>query len=288
MKPYVSYKLYQRDYQRYYQPPRLESESSTAVFADSFMLPARVYGERVTGSWNKMTYDLRPHVYVDGGKYMRTSLVNNYAVGGATFEKVLNGERNIAHWANNIPSVTVLHLGACDIANSDLGIADSTRKELHKVYIAFLEELQVKARALASDKQKFDDRMRQHRYLVVTIPQWQGFGKLPKGHEWEEKVLQKKVRKANEGLKNRNSHEMYTKFKAVVFAPRLDKPTWRGIHLSEASQEIYNAQIFDAAAHLVCTFCRPGEELDKNAIKKENILSNHCRRLGRAPVVAPQ
>ena len=159
------------------KPVNVQQEASVFIFADSYLNFGRLFTTSHINENGVNSIRLDPHEYIlENGQVVDRARMYNYSRGGCTMNMVLNNSVNILIWANNLPAITLLHLGACDVANEDIGRVTDIRAKFPKKYIDFLQQLKAKGRVAALDKEAFDTKLQHHKFLVVGIPDWGKFG----------------------------------------------------------------------------------------------------------------
>ena len=188
------------------------------------------------------------------------AFIDNYSQGGYTFERFLeNKHGEIGTWGRNIPELSVLHVGACAIANSGKYKEDNIKTEFIQDLKNFMKEWPEKAsQELREDHRsvrvRFNRRLPSHKWMIVKIPAWDESNGIRGGMKKEEfKLLRRKV---NTALENARTH-LWKNFRAVIFTPHIQHPQFQpgSVHLTEEFQEIFNRQVLSAAAKVICEFC---------------------------------
>ena len=173
-------------------------------------------------------------------------------------EGSLEDEYLLGMWAINVPELTILHLGACDLANTELSnMGDGIRKVFPRKVSEFLEQWPIKAREqLEHSKQRarFDRQILVHKWLIVKVPDW---GDSPAIRNIDFKKYQDLRRKANTGLL-RSRKYFWKNFKAAFLLTHIDGPKFKDkqVHLIDEQHDIFNEQIFSAAAKVLCNYCK--------------------------------
>ena len=187
------------------------------------------------------------------------AFLNNFSQGGYTFERFLkNDHGELGKWARHVPELSILHVGACDIANTGKYNAGNIKKNFIVDLKNFLTEWPKKARKeLKEDYRRktveFDRRLPYHKWMIVKIPAWDESDGIRGMAKEEFKLMRKKV---NAALGNARTH-LWKEFRAVIFAPNLQHPQFQqgSVHLTAEYQEIFNRQVLSAAAKVICEFC---------------------------------
>ena len=95
---------------------------TVCIMGDSFTAEDKVKSE--VGHVPRQHLPMLPHgtkspMLVEGEVY-RTVKVENLSMGGATMKKMLGKKETMERWVSDIPALTVVHLGPCDIGNKDI------------------------------------------------------------------------------------------------------------------------------------------------------------------------
>ena len=146
---------------------------SVYIFADSYLRPDRRYHENWTGYMARdSSIDIAPHTVLDHTGLNRDSArIRVCQKGGLKLVDVARGprcftERN--YWANNIPSVTVMCVGACDLNNTYLSgvpINNLRRQYAYRVQNLIIEFIN-NTRNSAISPALFDMNLRNHRFII--------------------------------------------------------------------------------------------------------------------------
>ena len=162
------------------------------------------------------------------------------------------------------------------MANEDIGRVENIRAEFPQKYIKFLIELKAKGRAAANDKNIFDTKMQQHKFLVVGVPDWGKFGNGYYPHSLDQEEYFNARRSANDGLRN-NVRGLWQNHKALLVFPNIEEPVERNltpndVHLYGNTAWHYGNTIFKIAARLVCHHCQLREKYLKEEHHKDFLL----------------
>ena len=149
------------------------------IFSDSYLSSQRRYHEDWWDHQNQSSMiNMQPHTILDyTGHNGSTGRVRICQKGGLKLADVARGPRCIAerqYWANNVPSVTVLCLGACDLSNtylSGLPVNDLRRQYAYYVQDKLMEFIN-NARDHARSKELFEMNLRNHRFLLCEPANW--------------------------------------------------------------------------------------------------------------------
>ena len=260
---------------------------SCKVFADSYLKYKYFRSNRIENLNYTNVVHINPHVNVlnDGSEVNSIKLFNG-AKGSLTMNKLLEDKFSISMWASNLPSVTLLHVGACDIANEAIGRKERLQGEFNHYVRDFLTNLEKIARETTRcDKSEFDAKWEKHIFLLVGIPDWGDFGTGYYKHSLNDKQFHAARRSANDSLRLAKSG-LWTKFKTVVFMPCItgseDRPICRNmrpgdVHLYGYTAEEYADQILAVLSRLFCSHCKLKEDYDKEEHKRESLLGP-CKR----------
>ena len=248
-----------------------ESRNTVAFVADSWCSLERIPCDefllrRQTGCKRLLLKEHEVFFTKPNGDQVRQnySIVDVYQFGGAKFSTVLGKEEWIEQWSKNVPRLTILHLGACDLANGPQGkfCSQPAFREYVKQFFIKWEKA---AREIASRNgyaQKFEQQYREHMYLLIGMPDWGPFVKSNKPqHERSLDCEQyKKARKiANKGL-SYGKNFYYKDFKAILFTPCTGGYKYQNNHLMPDDQVKYMKQIYEVASKLLCSKCRPSND----------------------------
>ena len=246
-----------------------ESELNAVIISDSYLKYYYFHCDQIVGN----TIQLGTHVHnLDNGTSLNYLVLNNQSKGGNTINQVLNNSGFIYSWAENLPNITIVHLGACDIANQEI---DNTKEYKTKI-LNLMESLTTLGRKhLENNENKikeFDTKMTNHRFLLIGVPDWGEFGDGKYDHSLNGDQYRQLRRKINSTLNNIRSH-IWHDYKAAVFTPDMANAKRVGVHLdSKTSSSEYSSQIAKAAARLVCTRCNFNSSYDKNQHKHDSLL----------------
>ena len=129
--------------------------------------------------------DIRPHATssATGNDSLSNKIVvaegaflENYSEGGYTLNKFLNNTGKLNKWARELPELSILHVGACDIANNGNYEQKTIKRQFINDLAHFLREWPVRARkTLKNDHRleaQFDNRRENHKWMIVKIPVW--------------------------------------------------------------------------------------------------------------------
>ena len=114
-----------------------------AIMGDSFTAEGKVRSE--VGHVPRQHLPMLPHgtksPRLPEGKVYRTVKVENLSMGGATKNKILENREAMERWVNDVPALTIVQLGACDIGNHDIYKSSTFKptKQYRESLIYFLE-----------------------------------------------------------------------------------------------------------------------------------------------------
>ena len=268
----------------------LEQQALLGLMSDSYLTSPRLFGPMILSNANRpKKLVLYPHeieLTENSRETQHVATIDNYSFGGAKMSTTQRRENILHPWADHIPRCTIIHLGACDLANGPQGRHPQPRQAFPQFTMEFLHDLVEAARIRATDQEKFQRDISQHIFLLIGIPRWGEFEVEKRGSlGWID--LNNVTRPANQGL-NRNRATLWTNHRAILFTPRLSHPgremtrEGQGVHLDRATQESYNMQIFSVAAKVRCSHCRLSDEFNREEHK--NIADGLCKN----PAYPPQ
>ena len=214
--------------------------------------------------------DIRPHgIVADVNSISCTetitcsegAFVSFLSKSSATLNAYLADSETQGKWARDVPEVTVLHVGACDIANTNRYTRDNVKNLFVSDLVEFLEQWPILAKkqlagfsiADQRSRNRFSRQLEKHKWLIVGIPNWHGSQGI-NGIEPEDfKQLKKR---ANTGL-DRNKTKLWTDHRAVLVTPHINYATFKPgqVHLTDKDQLIFNEQVLSVAAKVLCEFC---------------------------------
>ena len=240
-------------------------------------------------------FDIRPHATTS--PTWRHSLSNkivvaegafleNYSKGGYTLDAFLNDKDKLEKWACDLPELSILHIGACDLANTGKYDKENVKKQFLKDLSHFLREWPVRARKTLKDvrrETKFDRRLEDHKWMLVKIPVWDESNGIRNITNAEFKELR---RKANTALKTVRT-SFWKEFRAVILSTDLQHPEFypNSVHLTPRCQREFNRQVLSAAAKVVCEFCSWTQNDFVPA--EHNRLASNCHKCDK-DTLAPQ
>ena len=255
---------------------------TAAIFADSYLRANNFESRRWTTSHLGGVLELEPHSFNFNGQNGLNSAhivsVRNFASSSMTMDRQLNTYVNIAEWADSLPHLSIVHLGACDLANTGLNAEEKIGKAFIDKVFNFLEQLKTIGRNAAHDRAKFDRQLPAHQFLIIGVPDWgSNFGPPHRNSLNEEqfKLLRGKV---NKGLNYPHVKKaLWKKHRAVVFMPRMEHFTMDRVHPTAESKAVYGDQILAVAAKLLCDSCQLKSSFDEKEHKSEKLKEDLCR-----------
>ena len=266
-----------------------------AVLGDSWTSKGRFRPEIV--DTNPRDYvDIRPHATSSetgnnslSGKIVvaNGAFIENYSEGGYTLDRFLNDGVRLGKWAREVPELTILHVGACDIVNERKYESNTIKKQFVKDVADFMDEWPKKARETLDKepsslhkrhlKNTFDHRLPKHQWLIVRIPVWDASNGI---RYMDNKVFGDLRRKANSGLADARTR-FWLEHRAVVLPIDLQSPQFipGQVHLTDQYQREFNRQVLSAAAKIVCEFCHWTRE--RLVSREHNQLVDRSRRCAK-------
>ena len=251
------------------------------MVGDSYILARRSETELVDPQ--DSTIAIYPHKFMIEQNYPELSSVDLvlHSRGSMTFRKLMEDlRRNFGRkWARVMPSLTVVHLGACDIANEY--VAEIPLENMKHYFPNYIEEQIVTwidiGREFAEAQNKvetYNEYLSHHRWLVVSPPDW-GYNFTPKNATTPEDYGKRRCR-AVTGLR-RQQKRLWLAHKIAMVFPEIETVDRVGVHLTPTLQEDYINQIALAVGSLMCTFCRPtvGQYVEREH-EHQNLCSGEC------------
>ena len=92
---------------------------------------------------------------------------------------MLSAKDAMEKWIKEVPALTIMHLGACDIANGD--ISENQPRDDYKFKVKhFLktwskeasEKIEKHIYGNIATKEKMRAKIKNHKWLIVSIPDW--------------------------------------------------------------------------------------------------------------------
>ena len=220
------------------------------------------------------------------------AFIDNYSFGGAKMSTMSRSFNHIDHWANHMPRLTIVHLGACDLSTGPEGKEEHPTTSFQNFTNQFIDDVKSFARNIVSGSKlaEFEAALQQHTWLLIGLPRWGDFDKTERHkRSLNAAQLKKAVKKSNQGL-TRIIPSLWKEKRVYFFTPNLEYPEFgtradgsRDCHLVHSFQEIYNDQILAVAKKLLCSHCRiPNDEFDFIAYEDIKMNPNICKKAQRA------
>ena len=235
-----------------------------ALMGDSYLVEERVRSD-IDVDHPRDTINISPHATTDADtKDLQNrrivvttgAFVVNYSKGGCTLDKLVKDNERLEPWARDVPELSVLHVGACEIAKGKY-----TEENIKKLFVTdlsdFIKQWPINARKTIKDNArlltKFERRYANHKWLVVKIPVWDQSEGIRHMKKEEFKELR---RRANTALKNART-SLWVNQKVIVLSIDLPNPEFipGTVHYTLPFQRSFNKQVFKAAARVICEFC---------------------------------
>ena len=230
-----------------------------AFIGDSWLARHR-FRSHIVGRYPRDHIDLRPHAtrtlttIFHNTIAIEAAFIEFFSFSSAKIDECLTKSLFLSSWAIEVPAVTVLHVGACDIANAKYN-EDNIKEDLPMDIINLLIAWPERAReSLRPDQRaEFDRKILYHKWLIVKIPNWSESGAI---NNMDPKIFKQLRKRANTGITNRKTR-FWIQHRAAMIAPDLEHPKFqRGqVHLTEEHQNLFNTQILNATSKLMCEFC---------------------------------
>ena len=198
------------------------------------------------------------------GTVYRTVKVENLSFGGATMKRMLEKREAMERWVRDVPALTLIQLGACDIGYKDIYKSSTYKptKQYKDSLFYFLDTWIKRATERIEEypygnvaiREKMRERIKVHKWLIVSIPDWGKDCKKVKGVTAQDHVDLR--RKCNSALGNTITY-LKTKYNAVVLKTNFQRLDINhdNIHLSFRDQKRYNEIIFSVARRFLCDLC---------------------------------
>ena len=224
--------------------------SSVALIGDSWMREFRV--------------ETNPHFRhglfkftCDEDDRVQTSTLHIYGYSSMKFTDWVGarGDNFIHEWANHVPSLSVLHLGAVDFASDDIPELQnlSTIKREYILYVRKHISLWInKARTHAVNKEEYDAKIKVHRWLLVEPPIW-GQSFIPHTSVTPALYAQRRLRAEASVRKNRTWN--WESLNLTVVRPYIIRFEFNQNHLSREAQSLYMENLGRPMAALLCRKC---------------------------------
>ena len=276
------YTLADRKQTKYWSLSKEKDVPIVGLLSDSYLTFDKVKRYSIPGP-PREHFDMRPHVTETYNNMSNdAAFIQHYSKGGLTMNKALEDEYLLGMWAIDIPALTILHLGACDLANTELStMGDTIRTVFPKKVSEFLKQWPIEARkTLENSRQRaqFDRQLLVHKWLIIKVPDW---GDSPAIRNIDFKTYQDLRKKANTGLERSRSY-FWKNFKAVFLLTHIDRPKFKDkqVHLIDEQQDAFNEQVFSAAAKVLCRYCKwTIGKYDPNEHNKLRERSQECDKV---------
>ena len=245
---------------------------TVVILSDSYLNKFRI---ATSVEVNKKILDISPHI--TGKKKSQVNIVN-LATGGQTIQRAEDSSEDIANWIQAAPSITVIHLGACEIINQaiNLEIKDKGvgQRWIERV-IKFIEFLKDKASQHLGDN--YQQWIEGHKFVLCQLPDWQQFVSSRENSLSPStyRTVRKNINKSLKGYMSR----FWDRHRILVVQPRTANDPISGVHLSQRRQFVYNKDIFNAVARLLCSYCCPQGEHSNSSLQEQNMCSDRrCKK----------
>ena len=244
--------------------------SKIVILSDSYL-----NCHRIKGIVKNNQIDISPHTTSNNQKKIK---VTNFASGGQTFNRLKADQEVLQNWAQSRPSVTIIHIGACDLINKKTDL-DTGDKKLGKKWVELIIEFVEALNKLAEEYQgdTFSIWAESHKFVLVQLPDWREF----ESHRADSLNFEqyRKIRKnINKHLKDYMSR-FWHHHKVLVIQPRTADEDIQGVHLSPGSQTIYNKDIFNAVSRLLCSYCSPKGAFSNKTLQEERMcIDRKCKK----------
>ena len=269
------------------RPSTTKSWRTIVLMGDSFLTEEKVRPD-IDVDHPRDTIDISPHATTDADTkdLQEKSIVIapgahlvNYSVGGCTLDKLIKDKKRLELWARDVPELSVLHVGACEIAKRKY-TKENIKKEFVTDLSTFIKQWPVNAKKAIKDNARlvarFERKLENHKWLVVKIPVWDQ----SEGIRYMKKKEFGELRKrANTALKNART-SLWVKQRVVVLSVDLPYPKFKPgtVHYTSPYQSAFNKQVFKAAGKVICEFCTWTK--DKFVPAEHNFLvhSKYCKK----------
>ena len=250
-----------------------------AIIADAWLNAERL--RSILTFENGLFINIRPHAQVFYGKegnfgYAVKAVYHDFSKPGLTMSKFLNSDELVGNWVKVPTTITVVHLGATDILNTQDTVTEMEQPKVDfpERTINFLRYLLAIKKENIS-KEEYEKWEHKHRFLVYQLPDW--------GQNFTNKTLtpedyKRLIRKINKGYA-RKASKMFKLARAFLVKPCLDQPQFQtgSVFLKEPWQKILNDTLITAIAKLICIRCKMDEN-NEDSRKKILVQSPRCRR----------
>ena len=119
--------LFYRRLEHYLHPESRQSgdwnnTKTIAILGDSYLIEKRVIADM--GKTPSRHIPMLPHAtegrYPEYGDFYRSARIENLSKGGGTMQMMLEDKSAMKKWVEEVPALTIMHLGGCDISNGDI------------------------------------------------------------------------------------------------------------------------------------------------------------------------
>ena len=259
------------------------NSDSIYIFSDSYLSPERRYYE----DWNEYmaqvsTMNMAPHTILDHtGTNRSIGRVRICQKGGLKLADVARGPRCISernYWADNVPSVTVFCVGACDLNNTYL--SGGPVNDLRRQYAYYVQEKIMEfvnsARNHAMSPELFNMNLRNHRFIICEPANW-GVNYVPRGNIDPDRYRQSCTRAQNS--LQRAAKRLWESYSTSLFSssPSFQSDrNWDRNHLAVATQHRYVGELLKAISNIMCQHCTPDTEFVRQEHNRHHLPNSHC------------
>ncbi|CAL4198100.1 unnamed protein product [Meganyctiphanes norvegica] len=240
------------------------NEMSIFIIGDSWTTEKRTNSDRIKDKTNLF---IRPHHVkfrvANDGMYRADQtfefvFLKNLSREGLTFQKALNDQRALTRWAVDVPALTIVHLGGCDIANTDIG-RGNVRKNFKDAVDNFLTQWPILAKEHTQNICEFNRRIKKHKWMLCNVPDLGANSEIENISAREYKV----ARSYAHACLKRNQKRWFESHKVFICFPAMSNPERRNIHLAPVSQAGFIEQLFKAVSKIICESCQTSDTYDK-------------------------
>lgn len=167
-----------------------------------------------------------------------------------TMKDFIGSDDKLKKWVEAPLDTTILHLGLHDVLNQGLRLPNPKRDypKIMKNWLAYMIETK---RLYLDNEAAFKAWRKSHKFIVYALPDVTDFS----GKCLSPEAYKTLRRKANDGLK-RKAFEFFSTFRAFIARPKVDNPTFYGMHYTRHHQEVLNRTVVTALAKLFCNKCK--------------------------------
>ena len=245
------------------QKSQPEQPADICIIADSWLSKARMENCFESGT-NRV--EISPHINANGGC---SWTVNNLSKGSRAITDVLRDGELLLRWVETRPSVTILHVFACDVVNRRKKIVPPSGTSIGTFYSDYVAEALQAMLHFAEQHMsaiQFGAWAAIHRFLVPALPDWKDFKQTRKGSMAAKEYRHFRM-KINKVLKSKRIR-FWRQYKALVIHPCMSNVEMVGVHLTPEFQAIFNEYILKSVASLLCGKC---------ALKPEATVEELCK-----------